>query len=92
MRSSAALVESLAFQGGPATAAAVASLEANALGSGLETIVLRFGRLWGPGTWSETKAPPPTVHVTEAGRRAAELLLDATPGVYVVAEPSPPPP
>lgn len=84
------VVESLAFRSGPATATAVESLEANALDSGLETIVLRFGRLWGPGTWSETPAPPPTVHVTEAGRRAAQLLLDAPPGVYVVAEPSSP--
>lgn len=81
------VVESLAFHAGAATDAAVASLEANALGSGLETVVLRFGRFWGPGTWSQAPAPPPTVHVTEAGRRAAELLLDPAPGIHVVADP-----
>jgi nucleoside-diphosphate-sugar epimerase len=84
------VVESLAFDAGPSTAAAIAALEANAAASGLESVVLRFGRLWGPDTWSQAPPKPPAIHVSEAGRRAAELLLDAAPGSYDVVEPPPP--
>jgi nucleoside-diphosphate-sugar epimerase len=83
------VVESIGFGTGAASAAAVAALEAGALGSGLEALVLRFGRLWGPGTWSEVEAAPPAIHVAEAGRRAAALILAGAPGVHVVATSAP---
>lgn len=81
------LVESIAFPTTPASDAAVAALEDGACTSGLEAVVLRFGRFWGPGTWSEAgPAEPPTVHVDVAGRRAVELI-DAVPGVYTISDP-----
>jgi hypothetical protein len=65
----------------------VHALEEGALGSGLEALVLRFGRLWGPGTWSPSPPEPPAISVAEAGRRAAALLLGAATGTVVLAEP-----
>lgn len=78
------VVESLAFDAGPAATAAVAALEDGARASGLEALLLRFGRLWGPGTWDATPPPAPAVHIDEAGRRAAELILAGAPGVHVI--------
>ncbi|HVZ72056.1 MAG TPA: NAD-dependent epimerase/dehydratase family protein [Polyangia bacterium] len=81
------VVESIAFSGAPASMQAVAALEADARASGLEALVLRFGRFWGPGTWSVESAPEaPAVHVGEAGRRAAELILTGAPGDHVIAD------
>jgi nucleoside-diphosphate-sugar epimerase len=79
------VVESIAFDTSPASSAAVAALEAGALGSGLDALVLRFGRFWGPETWSEAEAPAPAIHVAEAGRLAAALIVDGATGVHVVA-------
>jgi len=81
------VVESVAFAASGEGAAAVAELEAVARGSGMEALVLRFGRLWGPGTWSpSTPEAAPTIHVAEAGRRAAPLILAAPPGTYDIAD------
>lgn len=77
------VVESVAFPLAGEGGAAVEALERGALESGLEAVVLRFGLLWGPGTW-HAEPGEGRVHVAEAGRRAAELL-DAAPGVYVVS-------
>ena len=82
------IVESIAFAGSADSAAAVAALEDDAVRSGLEALILRFGRFWGPGTWTETAPAPPRVHVAEAGRQAAALILAGIPGIYVVAEPN----
>ncbi len=80
------VVESVAFELAGAGAAAVAALEHGAEASGLEAVVLRFGRLWGPGTWEPESAPePPAVHIDEAGRRAAALILASPPGTYKIA-------
>jgi nucleoside-diphosphate-sugar epimerase len=81
------VVESIAFETTGASAEAVASLEGDARASGLEVLVLRFGLFWGPGTWSV--GPPerrPAVHVAEAGRRAAALIVAGEPGVHVIAD------
>src|SRR5579872_825247 len=48
------VIESIAFPVPPADGEAVAALERGALESGLEAVILRFGRFWGPGTWSAT--------------------------------------
>jgi nucleoside-diphosphate-sugar epimerase len=79
------LVESIAFASSPASREAVDALERGARESGLEALVLRFGRFWGPGTWSATPAEPPAIHVEEAGRRAA-ALLGAPPGTYEIVD------
>jgi len=50
-----------------------------------EGVVLRYGRLYGPGTWESEPDTPPTVHV-EAAARAALLAVDrGEPGIYSIA-------
>jgi uncharacterized protein YbjT (DUF2867 family) len=80
------VVESIAFALEGAPGEAVAALEQDALASGLEALVLRFGRFWGPGTWDDAPPEAPRVHVDEAGRRAAELIVGGETGVRVIAE------
>jgi nucleoside-diphosphate-sugar epimerase len=49
-------------------------------------VVLRYGQLYGPGTYYEHERPePPRIHVEEAARRTLELL-DAPSGAIVVTE------
>jgi len=53
-------------------------------------VVIQYGQLYGPGTYHEQDVPPPPrIHVDAAARRTVELL-DAAPGVIVVAEPDEP--
>jgi len=49
--------------------------------------VLRYGWLYGPGTYSETsrRVPSPRIHVDAAAQRTVELL-EAPPGIVVVSE------
>jgi uncharacterized protein YbjT (DUF2867 family) len=79
------VVESVAWPLEGAFAEALSLLESGALDSGLEALVIRFGRLWGPGTWHAEPPEPPRVHIADAGRRAAALITAATTGVEVVA-------
>ncbi|GLS18153.1 dTDP-glucose 4,6-dehydratase [Labrys miyagiensis] len=63
----------------------VIALEEAVLAAPLEGIVLRYGRLYGPGTGVETAAAP-AVHV-EAAAKAALLAMDrGSAGVFNVAE------
>ena len=50
-------------------------------------VVIRYGAFYGPGTYADEGSipPPPRIHIDEAARRTVELL-DAPPGVVVVAE------
>lgn len=75
------VVESISFGAGDI---AVDVLERSAIESGLDAVVLRFGILWGPGTWYEAEPDDelPHVHIDEAGARASQLLFDAAPGIY----------
>ena len=51
-----------------------------------EGVVLRYGRLYGPGTWSTDPDEPPTVHV-EAAAHAAVLAVDrGEPGIYAIVD------
>jgi nucleoside-diphosphate-sugar epimerase len=52
-----------------------------------EGVVLRYGRLYGSGTWSEAPNGPAPVHVDAAAYAACLALDRGTPGVYNVAEP-----
>jgi nucleoside-diphosphate-sugar epimerase len=80
------VVESIAFEGTTsASMAAVAALEGGALASGLEALVLKFGRLWGPGTWENAEAAAPAIYIAEAGRRAAALIVGRVQGMHVIA-------
>ena len=52
-----------------------------------EGIVLRYGFLYGPGTWSLDKPiKPPAVHVDAAAQACVLALTQATPGIYNIAE------
>jgi nucleoside-diphosphate-sugar epimerase len=72
----------------PAAVAArgVRALEEAVLGAGLEAFVLRYGRLYGPGTWNPTPNGPGALHVDAAAHAALLALTAAKPGIYNVAE------
>jgi nucleoside-diphosphate-sugar epimerase len=53
---------------------------------GIDGLVLRYGRLYGPGTWTETRAQPPALHVDAAAQAALLAVTRGEPGVYNVAE------
>jgi nucleoside-diphosphate-sugar epimerase len=68
------------------SARGVASLERQVLDAPLEGIILRYGRLYGPGTGFDKASGPGPVHV-DAAARAAQVALDrGSPGVYNIAE------
>lgn len=78
------LAQSIAFKP-PGVGRAVEEHERMVLDAG--GVVLRYGWLYGPGTYSATKrrVPPPRIHVDEAARRTLEFL-EARTGVIVVTE------
>lgn len=52
-------------------------------------IVLRFGRLYGPGTWAATPPEPPTTHVGAAARAIALAVDRGEPGIYQAVDDGP---
>jgi nucleoside-diphosphate-sugar epimerase len=52
----------------------------------LEAIVLRYGLLYGPGTWQETAGRKPALHVDAAAQAALLAVTRGRPGVYNVAD------
>ena len=55
--------------------------------SGIEGIVLRYGLLYGPGTWFEReKRGPSALHVDAAAQAAVLALTKGQRGIYNVAE------
>ena len=82
------LAQSVAWPLPAAGAAAVEELERAVLGFG--GVVLRYGRLHGPGTYYDGSLPPlPRIHVEEAARRTV-AALHAPSGVITVTEDRPP--
>jgi nucleoside-diphosphate-sugar epimerase len=78
------VAQSIAWQLSGDAGAAVAELERLVLAA--NGVVLRYGRLYGPGTYYEHEKPePPRVHVDEAARRTVPAL-DATSGVVEVTD------
>jgi nucleoside-diphosphate-sugar epimerase len=67
----------------------VASLERQALAaSPMEGVVLRYGRLYGPGSGADALPQAPAVHV-DAAAYAALLAIDhGDPGVFNIADPN----
>ena len=51
----------------------------------IEGIVLRYGRLYGPGTWNTPNARAP-LHVDAAAQAALLAITRGAPGIYNVAE------
>jgi nucleoside-diphosphate-sugar epimerase len=67
----------------------VASLERQVLAaSPAEGVVLRYGRLYGPGSGAEAPPPAPAVHVDAAADAALRAIDHGEPGVYNIADPS----
>ena len=52
---------------------------------GIEGIVLRYGRLYGPGTWNTPNARAP-LHVDAAAQAALLAVTRGAPGIYNIAE------
>lgn len=78
------LAQSVAWQLAGEAAVAVAEHERAVLAAG--GVVLRYGRLHGPGTYYEHEAPPsPRVHVDDAARRTV-AALDSPSGVLTIVE------
>jgi uncharacterized protein YbjT (DUF2867 family) len=76
------LAQSVAWQLTGDAGAAVAELEGLVLAG--DGVVLRYGRLYGPGTYYENEKPqPPRVHIDEAARRTLSAL-DAASGILEV--------
>jgi nucleoside-diphosphate-sugar epimerase len=80
------VVESVAFLLDDDGTAAVNELEQSAREFPLESVILRFGRLWGPSTCYQAPPRPPTIHIDRAGAKASRLIVEATPGTHLVAD------
>lgn len=78
------LAQSVAWDLGGDSGDAVAHLEGAVLGFG--GTVLRYGQLYGPGTYHEAELPPPPrIQIDEAARRTVEAL-DSGPGVVELTD------
>jgi nucleoside-diphosphate-sugar epimerase len=69
------------------TVRAVQVLESLVLAGPFRGMVLRYGRLYGPGTWAAAPPAGGPVHVDAAADAARRALLHGDAGVYNVAEP-----
>jgi nucleoside-diphosphate-sugar epimerase len=70
------------------TARGVRALESAVLGAaGLDGIVLRYGRLYGPGTWYPAPSGRGALHVDAAAHAALLAMTRGRPGAYNIAEP-----
>jgi len=67
------------------TVRAADDMERQVLGSGMEAIVLRYGLLYGPGTWTEGPSRKPPLHV-DAAAQAALLAVTRGNGIYNIAD------
>jgi nucleoside-diphosphate-sugar epimerase len=69
------------------TARGTAAMEEQVLGAaGLEGIVLRYGQLYGPGTWYEAPGRVPGLHVDAAAQAALMAVSQGAPGIYNIAD------
>ncbi len=67
------------------SARGVASLEQQVRASGLESVVLRYGKLYGPGTGFDAPLPGGPVHVDAAADAARRAITQGS-GIYNIAE------
>ena len=69
------------------TARGVRALEQAVLNlRGIESLVLRYGRLYGPWTWYDAPTGRGPLHVDAAARAAQLAATRGAPGVYNIAE------
>jgi nucleoside-diphosphate-sugar epimerase len=72
---------------GAISARGVRALEgAVAAARGIDGIVLRYGRLYGPGTWHAAASGRAPLHVDAAAHAALLAITRGSPGVYNLAE------
>jgi nucleoside-diphosphate-sugar epimerase len=53
---------------------------------GIDGLVLRYGRLYGPGTWTQKPQGAAPLHIDAAAQAALLALTRGAPGIYNVAE------
>jgi nucleoside-diphosphate-sugar epimerase len=68
------------------TVRGAATMEEMVLASGMEAMVLRYGLLYGPGTWTEVPGRKPALHVDAAAHAALLATGRGTPGIYNIAD------
>ena len=68
------------------TVKGAADMEQQVLAAGMVAIVLRYGLLYGPGTWSETAARKPALHVDAAANAALLAITRGATGIYNIAD------
>jgi len=69
------------------TVKGAADMEQQVLGgAGIEAIVLRYGLLYGPGTWTDAPGRTPALHVDAAAHAALLALTRGEPGIYNIAD------
>jgi nucleoside-diphosphate-sugar epimerase len=69
------------------TVKGAADMELQVLGEqAIEGIVLRYGLLYGPGTWHETAVRKPALHVDAAAQAALLAVTCGRPGIYNIAD------
>jgi len=68
------------------TVRGAAVMEQQVLASGMEAIVLRYGLLYGPGTWSEGPVRKPALHVDAAAQAALQAVTCGQSGIYNIAD------
>lgn len=67
------------------SARGVASLERQVLSAPLTGIILRYGRLYGPGTGFDTPQGPAALHIDAAAKAACLALSNGVHGIYNIA-------
>ena len=72
--------------GAGVSARGAASLEEQVLGAPLDGVVLRYGRLYGPGTGSDAPPRGGPVHVDAAADAARRAMTRGQLGIYNIAE------
>jgi nucleoside-diphosphate-sugar epimerase len=69
------------------TVKGAADMESQVLGCpGIGPIVLRYGLLYGPGTWTGTAGRRPALHVDAAAHAALLAVSRGGPGIYNIAD------
>jgi nucleoside-diphosphate-sugar epimerase len=68
------------------TVRGAADMEQQVLASGMAAVVLRYGLLYGPGTWTPVPTGKPPLHVDAAAQAALLAVTRGAPGVYNIAD------
>lgn len=68
------------------TVRGAADMEEQVIASGIEAIVLRYGLLYGPGTWFDRPSRKPALHVDAAAAAALLAVSQGQSGIYNIAD------